>query len=483
MSKRTIRIVRRKRQPDVNTELQQPAPEPIPNSLQELTSEVTEEFQKGFSLFALAWKNVFTYTWMNLKICFTFACLAFLICLFTVYNTAINERKNAFTRGSASANVILTQTQSTLDFFHEELKDFALEDKYYCRSYNALISERYGVGGKYSGDTSFYTLEVDGKTYNASKVINFTSILHPEDKYFTEFDRIEFKENFGKENFFSMGHYPATPEEIAVSPLMLEAYGLKGEDVMGKTLTVYLKDPREGHDPLYHLYSYTVCGIIDEDVYSLTGHASNTNTRPVVLFQHENTHANASRFVRYRMYLKDWPDADKMLEWQTYFRGADSSYAYLGFNYVQKANALARIQILASNLYIIVGSALIVGLVLTIFLMIDKYMKVFSRSSGILMTLGMRRSQLFLMLGMQLFILCILAVPVAFLLTAGGYYVINLLVKWVTNIALGISIGKLVSMLLAGIATVVVLSLIFFIYALFKFRFKTIKDYLTTEVD
>ena len=479
MSKRIVRrIVRKKPQegntaPEVN-EAEKEEAAPVDPLL--ALADVGEELEKGFSLFGLAWKNVFTYTWMNLKICFTF-------CLFTVYNAAINEREEAFTRGSASANLIITQSSKTLDFFHEELKTFALEDVYYGRSYNTLISERYGVGGKYSGDTSFYTLEVDGKAYNASKVINFTSIVHPEDKYFTEADRIELKENFGKDSFFSMGHYPATPEEIAVSPIMLEAYGLEGKDVMGKMLTVYLKDPREGYDPLYKLYSYTVCGIIDEDVYSLTGHASNTNTRPVVLFQHENEHAGGSHFVRYRLYLKDWPDADKMIEWREHFAGVDESYSYLGFGYVQKANALARIQILATNLYIIVGAALIVGLVLTIFLMIDKYMKVFSRSSGILMTLGLRRSQLYLMLGMQLFILCVLAVPVAFLLTAGGYYVINLLVKWVTNVALGISIGKLISMLLAGIATVIALSLIFFVYALFKFRVKTIKDYLTTEVD
>ena len=138
---------------------------------------------------------------------------------------------------------------------------------------------------------------------------------------------------------------------------------------------------------------------------------------------------------------------------------------------------------LASNLYIIVGSALVVGLILTIFLMIDKYMKVFSRSGGIMLSLGIRRYHLYALLLIQLLMLCAIAIPISFGLTVLGYHVINFVVRWATGINLALSILRIIAIFGLGVAVVVVIALGFFALATLRLRHRTIKQFLSAEVN
>lgn len=178
------------------------------------------------------------------------------------------------------------------------------------------------------------------------------------------------------------------------------------------------------------------------------------------------------------MFLDDWPDEETTLEW---FAMAPNTYA--GLTYVAKIDSLTSIQTLASNVYIIIGSTLIVSLILTIFLMIDKYIKVLSRFGGILLSAGLPQNKLSLLLLVQLLILCVFAMPLAFILTFGGYYVINTLIRIVTKISLALSAIQIVTTLFIGIAIVIIIALTFFAYGLFHMRKKTIKQLLTVTVD
>ncbi len=449
-------------------------------TLQERHGE-RQEIKKDISLFRLACKNIRTYFWMNAKMCFTFACLAFLICLFTVYNVALNEQRDSIVNESASSNYFYSQNPENIEEFKAQFPDTSYEDLYWLHSFADDIYLRYGVGGQYLSDSSFFVLGIGGREYRALKKVTFGCAVHATDEFFAPADYEELRACFGKQTFFDAGNYPATEEEVAVGMPMLEAYGLDAGDVLGKEITIFIKDPRAGKEPLQSIAKATVSGVITADFYALSGHRSVGNTRPFFLFKNGNTFMSAKRIARYRVYPSTWPDEMQADSWK--FSGSSSLYAYIGYNNVANVDTINGIQVLATNLYVIIGSALSIGLIMTIFLMIDKYMKVFSRSSGILMTVGMRRSRLFLLLGIQLFLLCLIAVPIAFILTAGGYITITYIIGYMTNIDLAVTKMQLLGMLLLGIGAVIVISFFFFLYALFKFRVKTIKQYLTTVVN
>lgn len=466
------------RRPD--TGLQQTEARPL-EAVNELAQGAATEIGKGFSLFRLALKNIATYAWMNMKLCLTFACLAFLICLFTVYNAAINQRKDEFIRSAASSNYILSNSRNTIETVKKSWDKIAAEDTLIYHNFANVISSCYGVGGKYFADSSFFVLEVDGKQYAASKTVGFCTAAHETDAFFTPQDYAELRATYGLDSFFLTGDYPAEQDEVAIGLPMLEAYRLQPEDVMGKAVTVYLKDPRPGKAPLAKQYSAKVCGVIGEEFYKLSGH-KNSNSRPYFLLRKDSAFLRSSVLYRYRVYFSQWPTMEDHEAWKQALL-TDQTFLYAGSTAVDKVDVLNSIQILATNLYIIIGSALIVGLVLTVFLMIDKYIKVFARSGGILLSVGMRKSQLFGLLFLQLFLLCAAAVPLSFVFTIGGYFVINFLVKWLTAIVLTIAFKKLLKMLLIGVVVVIGIAFLFFAYALLRIRNRTVKDYLRVTVD
>ncbi len=456
-----------------------PVPETFVDPVEAFGAEVQDELEKSFSLFALAGKNLVTYFWMNAKMIFVFACLAFLICLFTVYNAAINERKEMYTRASASANYLITNSAAKVKSFKELGPDITYEDYFRAHMYSTLIYNSYGVGGVWHASSAYFNLGIEGEVYQAyGGTVSFCSVAHPENAFFTQADYVELKESYGYDSFFSAGHYPAAPDEIAVNENVLAAYRLLPEDVLGKEISFLFK-PKTGEAKLQ--FKATVCGILRKELLSLTGHKANC-TNPSFLFHWDNAFFQSSTDVRYRCYLNGWPDYATADMWKEQFTSQTTNTSYVGSGLLERIDMLEKIQTLAANLYVIIGSALVVGLILTIFLMIDKYMRVLSRTGGILMTFGMRRSHLYALLAIQLLLMCLIAFPLAVGLTSCGYYVINFLIHWVTGINLALSFLRVLVMLLIGIGCVVAIAIVFYIYGAFRLRHHTIKQFLSTEV-
>ncbi len=444
--------------------------------------EAGEEFGRGFSLFGLAFKNVRTYAWMNMKMCFTFACLAFLLCLFTVYNAALNDYRDSLVYGSISANYFYTQDKAKRENFLESNPDVTIihEDSYLQHSYAKIVSEIHGVGGKNDVTSAYLALGIGDELYNATKTVTMQTVGADENLFY-DYDYRELKIKFGLSSPFLLGGMPQSADEIAIGEPALEAYGLQAEDVLGQTMTVYMKDTRENADPLVYQFSGKVCGVIHAEYFQLAGHKSTEATYPMLVLHKENPFmlpTATGTVTKYRLFLSEWPDELTALEWRSVF-----GTSYRGTTNVSGLDTLNGVQTIAANLYIIVGASLVIGLILTVFLMIDKYIKVFSRSGGILLTFGLERRKLYTLLFLQLLILCVIAVPISFVLTALGYTVINLVVSWATRINLALSWGRIIAMLGLGIGAVIVIALIFFGYAVFKIRKRTIKEFLGVEVD
>ncbi len=446
------------------------------NNKAEALQENVQEVKKGFSLFRLACKQIKTYLWMNTKLCLTFAALAFLFCLFTVYNVAIEEYRDNKYDEIASSNYIIFQSPSQDEIVHTYYSDFVYEDHYLLHNYAPTVSAEYAVGGQYNANSTYFFIDVDGKEYIPLKNVTFATIAC-ETGYFTEFDYRELKARYGYDSFFSAGHYPEALDEIAVSELLLDAYKMEPEDVLDKTMTVKFRKKTEGE--FVEQFTMKVCGIYRRELTSLKGHSAEMVCRPTFLFPYGSDFFKSSYYHRYRRYLADWPELEDVLSWQY----TDSSTKYVGKEMAAHISNTSKVQILAANLYAVVGTTLAIGLILTVFLMIDKYIKVFSRSGGILMTFGLKRSQMFALLAIQLLLLCLAAIPIAAILTLLGYTVLSALLKWVVAISLTVSAGEIATILIVAVAIVFAIAAMFFLVSLIRLRRKPIKEILHTEVD
>ena len=79
--------------------------------------------QRGAPLFRLAAKNFRSYAWINLRMAFVFACLSFLVCLFTCYNSALSGKREDLLRNTASARYVCLTSATEKSF----PRDFAEE--------------------------------------------------------------------------------------------------------------------------------------------------------------------------------------------------------------------------------------------------------------------------------------------------------------------------------------------------------------------
>lgn len=439
----------------------------------------TVEKQKRAPLFRLAAKHFSSYKWINLKMAFVFACLAFLFCLFTGYNRAIVDERERLVGGAVSQNYILYSVSNSRGI-PQNYK--ALEEKYCSpEAIASRISYQYaGFSTRMSatlghmistGIARYLAVTVDGKGVSP-KDDTFRLYAADTNFPFSENDYKELEYRFGTREVL-YGEFPEKEGEVALSEPFLLNYGL-GKEAIGKHIALQIA----GEDEPF--FEGTLKGVIAKEFYELTGHAaaySGLHSPAIILPSDDPIFKGKSGGISYYYPCEPIENEDLIDEMYT-----------LGFNFAGKffvstVHNIDNIQVLANTLYVIIGSSLGVGLVLTVFLMMEKYMKVVARSSGIFMTFGMPRGSLNLLLLAQLLILASITVPLSAILTIAGYYVIGALMNVTTGINLKITAVKLAGMLALGIMIVAAISLLTFAYMAFRLRKKTVRELLVTEVN
>lgn len=438
---------------------------------------------KFFGLFKMAVKNFFSRSWMNAKMCIAFASLAFLVCLFTVYNTSLSDRRYEMRQENISGNFIWSDHNAT-NLLNEY--DFDEYDTYTCKiaSLGARMVAVHGDNAP-SCTTKYVVLNFDGqklrKEEDASSITVYlhavdSSMSEGESTFFTPLMQQSLKYKFNLDSPF-VGVFPNDESEVMISVRILKSYGIdvsNPQALIGKSLSARI----DGDN--VDLFDATICGVILDEYYTLTGIAEQMLRPDVITHENNPFFRYVSLERRYMYCFSEWLDIDAEVLKDICINnrvlyGAQSMYTRL--------KALDQVMRLANTLYIVIGSALIVGLILTVYLMIDKYIKVYSRTSGIYSSLGMTRRSIYLTLFMQIFLIVVMAIPMSIVMTAVGYTVITKLVQMATGIAMSSSLGQISAMLSLGIASVLLVAIVFTVYVVHRLKGKSIKKLLNSTVD
>lgn len=417
------------------------------------------------SLVNMAWRNIKAYGWINFKMCFVFAVLAFLVCLFSAYNAAISTHRAQTLEYGSSANIIMTRGKPNA-------KQQAILDEYYpdvapktYRVYSPFDRIEAAQGVKPTTTTpNFFEIEFGGKVLTTNSVQSCAAFF--EGDVFTENDYIELEKRFNVTSPV-MGRLPESTDEAVFPAPLLKAFGIDAQSAVGEEIVMYIK----GESTPY--FAGTITGIIIDEFFELI--VQDLSFCPGILLC-EGHPQFGQGYYRYIYSLNEWPDHDTANVF------GEAELSYLGEEIVDNLFMLDVIQTLANELYVMIGSGLAVGLILTILLMIGKYVKVFARLGGVLLTFGLERKQLYGLLFIQVMILCLFAIPLSVVLTAASYSIINLLINMVMGIDMGISLIRIAGMLAMGIGAVFIVAVIFFGLAAFRLRKKTVIQFLRTEV-
>ena len=420
-------------------------------------------------LAVLSTKNLNSHRWLYAKMAIAFAVLVFLVCLFSTFAISLNVKQNDLKNASMSQNYAVTNEPV------ESLSNVT----------QTLNMTNYNFAGQMWDWTNKYTnylcarwlsVELDGQAYDVVDDSRYEEIqLLSGDKFWTDNDVAESKIKFGVDGFVK-GNMPQNGNETLVSELTLRWYGISADGVIGKTLRLLVKNEQNTVVVDY----VTICGVISERFYQLEGHecygfywvapslwlggGDAVNTEGVV----EDWYVYA--FERWLTQEQ----IDLLDEYEGY---------YVGYGVVEDMRVVESLQSVTLKLFLVVGLALGITLVLMIFLMMDKFIGVFSRDGGILLSCGMEWRRVKALLLCLLLWVCLFAVLIAAALTASSYFAIRYLIYSYYDIEITVTFATISTLFAIGVATVLVIAFGYYLYAVTKLKRCTIKDFLNTHVN
>lgn len=426
------------------------------------------------SLFRLATGSMKAHAWINAKLCLVFVCMAVLVCLFTAFTMSVENRRKEIFEANTSSNYMYGESDET-----ELLARYGLDNyKYYTvQRYNLGKSMKDYVGEEIpTVTTNYVTLRLGTLSYNFDEDKTPEMLWLYKGDPFNDIDVEELNARFPEVGTLYTGAFPRTgTDEVLISEKLLDEYGLAPDDVVGSTLSIWLGEK-------YELpFTVKVVGVICKEYYQLSGHKSDSwQIAPSVVAAAENSIPAVNVPVdTFHVYAFD--------KWSTlsvdelYALSEEGNLSYCGINSYQQRLYLDKIRTVVTNIYFVIGSILAGGLLLTVMLMIDKFVAVFSRFGGVLLSCGLEQNNLVKLLLVQILMLFLLSIPVALVGALVGYALIVELVELGTGFSMTVSTPTLMALLAVATAVVLVAALIFFGIAAFRLRKKTCKQLMSGQ--
>ena len=386
-----------------------------------------QEFKK---LLILSIKNLKSRKWLHIKIVTALVSLTFILSIFAAFTTSVGSYAERRRDDNVSCNYICSEKKvDTLPKLKQRL-DKTCVGFSKDRILQILDIQDYK-------DFSFYLLYSNISIVLNGQICKFQYdpslseyVFEPVfgDEVFTENDYTSLRRIYGYDNFI-IGKTPSAPNEVVVSGNMLGCYGLTPEDVLNKDINFTF---HATVDKVKYSFNYLpdmkVTGVIRSEYSELYGHEFSLVSKfiPSVILSETSELLNDSEILyeRYVYSFSDWltdEEVDVLVD-----EGLIENTSYYNarslFNWLQYQSQFMSI---LSNIFIFAGGARCVGIIFMIYLSIDKFVKYFSRSAGILSVSGLKNESIKTVILIQLVILCLISAAISFALTVGTAYLIN----------------------------------------------------------
>ncbi len=405
-------------------------------------------------------KNIAAHGWLNVAFTICLVAFAFIISLFVVIACSLFATQEGMKREEVSSNYILS---------YEEI-DCAAEDKIelWWLNMSAFTAEDLGTELDYL-PSDYVQILFGEKSYSADG--EYSLNIYTGQSLFTRNDYREAEYRLGTTELL-YGSMPAAENEICISELLLEEYGLSAEQVLGQKITLTVKI-----NSTVLFDDVTVCGVIAAEYYSLNGHGGIET--PTVI-----TSPNNALFTEYG-YYKVWiySFADWLTESEVEYYTENYVCEYVGSGAYEDIALISDLQTVTLKLLAVIVTFICVGTLFCAFLLADKYIRLFARSGGILKAHGFNSKQLNILLLVQVAVVGIVALVLAAALTAAGYVAISALISEFVYIKL-ISLAAWHYILIfagAAIFTAAVVAL-FLLCGMSRIKKRTVRDLLQTKV-
>ena len=149
---------------------------------------------------------------------------------------------------------------------------------------------------------------------------------------------------------------------------------------------------------------------------------------------------------------------------------------YIGQDSISKIEYVSNLQLIHQQIVLYVGISLICGIILTIFLILEKLCSATAKNSAMLMTVGTSNRQLMLIYIIQLVLANLIALVISCPVSIGVFEIINYLLDNTLNVRLSISVPLFFNLMGVGFACIAALTLIATVYLIIRLRNKQIRE-------
>ena len=412
------------------------------------------------NILKVALQNFSAYKKHYFKLISAFVALMFLITIFTTFSIAITDKYAEIKSKTVSSNYALSDV---------ELEADKISCDYHSESINFIdISSRSQELFETAFDwisTQKLALIIDGKTYRSNSYQDVTLYSSKEWQIFTDNDFAELGASAPEQ--FLLGRFPNAGNEIVLSQEFLNSYNIS-QDIIGQKIQIV---SARFQDRVI-LKDVVVCGLLTEAYSNLTGHRNDTfYFSPSILVSADNDYIES--YPQNELYITSFSD------WIT---NSDIEYLisikarYIGQDSISKTEYVSNLQLIHQQIVLYVGISLICGIILTIFLILEKLCSSTAKNSAMLMTVGTNNRQLMLIYIIQLAFANLIALAISCPVSIGVFEIINYFLNNALNLRLSISVPLFFDLIGVGFICIAGLTLIATIYLIIRLRNKQIRD-------
>ena len=412
------------------------------------------------SILKVALQNFSAYKKHYFKLISAFVALMFLLTIFTTFSIAITDKYAEIKSKTVSSNYALSDVELeadklSADYHTESIKTIDVSSQ---------SKELFGTELDFI-TTQRLALIIEGKTYrsNSEQFVNLYS--SEEWQIFTDNDFAELGASAPEQ--LLRGRFPNAENEIVLSQEFLDSYNIS-QDIIGQEIQIV---SARFQDRVI-LKDVVVCGILTEAYCNLTGHADHgVYFSPSILVSADNDYIES--YPQNELYITSFSDwlTDPDTEYLTSIKAR-----YIGQDSISKIEYVSNLQLIHQQIVLYVGISLICGIILTIFLILEKLCSSTAKNSAMLMTVGTNNRQLMLIYIIQLALANLIALAISCPVSIGVFEIINYLLGYTLNVRLSISVPLFFNLIGVGFACIAGLTLIATIYLIIRLRNKQIRE-------